>query len=162
MEAESRPCKLCGWQFFTTRWEWAISCHVVFCPALWHSDITSGSVHLDHWTIATDRLLSIHHTSRWTLPPVMSLCHSEGRLLLPSKQLGGSEALTCLYINLPFFRNKSVQEIALSSALGLGLVRVSALTWNRENWSFLRLDFITTTSTDARRGLCALLCWISD
>ena len=28
----------------------------------------------------------------------------------PSKQLGGSEALTCLYVNLPFFRNKSVQE----------------------------------------------------
>ena len=28
----------------------------------------------------------------------------------PSKQLGGSEALTCLYVNLTFFRNKSVQE----------------------------------------------------
>ncbi|CAL8252591.1 unnamed protein product [Arctogadus glacialis] len=28
----------------------------------------------------------------------------------PSKQLGGSEAPRCLYVNLPFFRNKSVQE----------------------------------------------------
>uniref|UniRef100_A0A8C5BE20 G protein-coupled receptor kinase n=1 Tax=Gadus morhua TaxID=8049 RepID=A0A8C5BE20_GADMO len=30
-----------------------------------------------------------------------------------SKQLGGSKALTCLYVNLPFFRNKSVQEAPL-------------------------------------------------
>ena len=43
----------------------------------------------------------------------------------PSEQLGGSEALTCLYVNLPFFRNKSVRETALSSALGLVMVRVS-------------------------------------
>ena len=31
-------------------------------------------------------------------------------LMLPSKQLGGSEAVMCLYANLPFFRNQSVQE----------------------------------------------------
>ena len=30
-------------------------------------------------------------------------------------QLGGLEALTWIYINLPFFRNKSVQETVLSN-----------------------------------------------
>ena len=34
----------------------------------------------------------------------------------PSKQLGGSEALTCLYLNLPFFRNKRFQETPLKIA----------------------------------------------
>ena len=33
----------------------------------------------------------------------------------PSKWLGGLEALTCLYVNFPFVRNKSVQETALRS-----------------------------------------------
>ena len=48
----------------------------------------------------------------------------QSTLVPPSKQLGGSEALTCLYVNLPFFCNKSVQETALSSALELVLVKV--------------------------------------
>ena len=46
-------------------------------------------------------------------------------LMPPSKQLGGSEALTRLYVNIPFVRNKRVQETALSSALGLVRVSVS-------------------------------------
>ena len=46
--------------------------------------------------------------------------HLTLRLMPPSNQLGGSETLTRLYVNLPFFRNKSVQETALSA-----LVRVS-------------------------------------
>ena len=34
-------------------------------------------------------------------------------LLMP---LGGSEAQTCLYVNLPFFRNKSDQETPFRSS----------------------------------------------
>ena len=63
----------------------------------------------------------------------------------PSKQLGGSEALTCLYVNLPFFRNKSVQETFVGYDI------------KRDNRLFVRLDFIITTSMEARRDLFAIL-----
>ena len=71
---------------------------------------------------------------------MMMMRRSSTSLVPRSNPLGGSEAVTCLYVNLPFFRNKSVQETALSGALGLVRVRVRVMPRSHRKAPRTRLE----------------------